>query len=85
MSTEDSKAFDLILEELRELRRVQREDVAGLYKQIEKTGFDREIRIRTLERYQQRQIGMTAIAGSAGGGLSIVALWIGKALMAKLW
>ena len=85
MSTEDSKAFDLILEELRELRRVQREDVAGLYKQIEKTGFDREIRIRTLERYQQRQIGLTAIAGSAGGVLSIIALWIGKALTAKLW
>lgn len=29
MSTEDSKAFDLILEELRELRRVQRDGVAG--------------------------------------------------------
>jgi hypothetical protein len=85
MSTEDSKAFDLILEELRELRRIQREDVAGLYKQIEKTGFDREIRIRTLERYQQRQIGLTAIAGSAGGVLAIVALWIGKMLLAKLW
>lgn len=93
------REIDIILGQLREMREEMRHDNERLHDRLDaltrngcaradehKSAMtDHEERLRTVERFQERQAGMAATVGVAGGvGVSLL-VTVGKFLLTKVW
>ncbi len=84
--------IEIILKQLSDMRREQREDTAALHTKIDAMAnhgcarlpehqarlTDHESRIRENERYRQRQAGQVAVIGSFSAAITTLFVWIGK-------